>query len=59
MSLRLEEYFKEKAKANQGARTEENRVCQISNKQEIDTKKELSKVSGVSYDTIYKVKDLK
>lgn len=44
----------EKAKSQQ-ARTEENRVCQISDEQAIDTKKELAKVAGVSHDTISKV----
>ena len=40
-----------KAKENQ-LRTTENRVCQISDKQRVDTKKELAKIAGVSHDTI-------
>ena len=47
----------ERAKAQQ-ARTEENRVCQISDEQAIDTKKELAKVAGVSHDTIAKVETI-
>ena len=43
-----------KAKENQ-LRTLENRVRQKSDKQEIDTKKELAKAAGVSHDTIHKV----
>lgn len=58
LSLMLEEFFKEKAKENQ-VRTEENRVCQISDKQKVDTKKELAKIAGVSHDTIHKVKEIK
>lgn len=64
LSLRLEEYFRAKGLENKkvggkvGADiTNGNRDCQISDKavEKIDTKKELAKVSGVSYDTIYKV----
>ena len=57
LALQLEEVFKEKAKENQ-LRTTENRVRQISDKQEIDTKKELAKVAQVSHDTIAKVKKI-
>jgi len=55
LALELESLFREKAKENQ-IRTTENRVRQISDKQEIDTKKELAKVASVSHDTIAKVK---
>ena len=54
LALRLKPVIAEKAKAQQ-ARTEENRVCQISDEQAIDTKKELAKIAGVSHDTIAKV----
>lgn len=54
LALRLKPVIAEKAKSQQ-ARTEENRVCQISDEQAIDTKKELAKVAGVSHDTISKV----
>jgi N6-adenosine-specific RNA methylase IME4 len=57
LALQLESVFKEKAKQNQ-IRTAENRVCQKSDKQEIDTKKELAKVANVSHDTIAKVKKI-
>lgn len=54
LALRLKEAIAAEAKANQ-ERTAENRVRQISDKQSIDTKKELAKVAGVSHDTIHKV----
>lgn len=54
LALRLKPMIADRAKAQQ-ARTEENRVCQISDEQAIDTKKELAKVAGVSHDTIAKV----
>ena len=54
LALRLKETIAAQAKANQ-ERTAENRVRQISDKQAIDTKKELAKVAGVSHDTIHKV----
>jgi N6-adenosine-specific RNA methylase IME4 len=57
LALQLEEVFSAKAKENQ-LRTFENRVCQKSDKQEIDTKKELAKVANVSHDTIAKVKKI-
>jgi 16S rRNA G966 N2-methylase RsmD len=57
LALELEDVFSKKAKENQ-IRTSENRVRQISDKQEIDTKKELSKVASVSHDTIAKVKKI-
>jgi len=57
LALELEDVFSKKAKENQ-IRTSENRVRQISDKQEIDTKKELSKVANVSHDTIAKVKHI-
>lgn len=54
----------EKAKVNQGARTDLTSVRNLTNVsskkfESVDTKKELAKVSGVSYDTIYKVKEIK
>lgn len=54
LALKYKPLIAAKAKENQ-IRTTENRVCQISDKQEIDTKKELAKVAGVSHDTINKV----
>ena len=54
LALRLKEAIAAEAKAKQ-ERTAENRVRQISDKQAIDTKKELAKVAGVSHDTIHKV----
>lgn len=56
LALELKPLYAAKAKKNQ-VRTSENRVCQISDKQEqpVDTKKELAKVAGVSHDTIAKV----
>lgn len=54
LALKLKPIITEQAKKQQ-ARTSENRVRQISDKQEIDTKKELAKVAGVSHDTIHKV----
>lgn len=57
LALRLKPVIAEKAKAQQ-IRTEENRVCQKSDKQAIDTKKELAKAAGVSHDTIAKVETI-
>lgn len=57
LALRLKPVIAEKAKSQQ-SRTEENRVCQISDEQAIDTKKELAKVAGVSHDTISKVEHI-
>lgn len=45
LALKYKPLIAAKAKENQ-IRTTENRVCQISDKQEIDTKKELAKVAG-------------
>lgn len=58
LSLMLEEFFKEKAKENQGTRTD---ILQKSAKslEAVDTREELSKLAGVSHDTIYKVKEIK
>lgn len=55
LALQLEDVFKEKAKENQGLRTD---ICQKSDKSitPIDTKKEVAKVANVSHDTIAKVK---
>jgi hypothetical protein len=68
LSLRLEDYFKQKAEENLkfGGRpkSEENGLPKSANllKSEIkkvDTREELSKIAGVSHDTIYKVKEIK
>lgn len=49
-------FFADKAKENQGARTDilRDNICQISdrseeNKKPIDTKKEIAKIAGVSH----------
>ena len=57
LALRLKPIIAAQAKAQQ-IRTAENRVCQISDKQEIDTKKEIAKAAGVSHDTIAKVEKI-
>lgn len=54
--LKLKPVIAEKAKANQGTRTD---ICQNSDKSSIDTKKELAKLAGVSHDTIHKVEKIK
>lgn len=51
LALKLKPIIAEKAKEQQGARTD---ICQKSDKS-IDTKKEVAKVAGVSHDTIHKV----
>jgi len=56
LALELEQVFRDKAKANQIRKPES--VCQKSDKQNIDTKKELAKIANVSHDTIAKVKVL-
>lgn len=58
LSLMLEKFFKEKAKENQGTRTD---ILQKSAKslEAVNTREELSKLAGVSHDTIYKVKEIK
>lgn len=58
LALALKPLIAKKAKKQQ-VRTAENRVRQISDRQEIDTKKELAKVAGVSHDTIHKVEKIK
>jgi len=71
LALELEDIFKEKAKENQGKRTD---ICQNSDKsldlfseekpvkinkiEPIDTKKEVAKVANLSHDTIAKVKKI-
>ena len=52
LALRLKPVIAEKAKENQGERTD---ICQKSDRSSIDTKQELAKVAGVSHDTIAKV----
>ncbi len=69
LALILEPLISEKAKAQQGTRTDlkADNICQISDKsikeqvkplKPIDTKKELAKIAGVSHDTISKVKKI-
>lgn len=52
LALRLKPMIAERAKANQGERTD---ICQKSDRSSVDTKQELAKVAGVSHDTIAKV----
>jgi N6-adenosine-specific RNA methylase IME4 len=66
LALRLKPVFEEKAKENLrvAAETTNNKLydtpCQKSDKplKEVDTKKELSKIAGVSHDTIAKVQKI-
>lgn len=55
LALKLKPVIAEKAKEQQGARTD---ICQKSDRSSIDTKKELAKVAGVSHDTIHKVETI-
>ena len=55
LALKLKPLMTEKAKENQGTRTD---ICQKSDRSPIDTKKELAKVAGVSHDTIHKVEKI-
>ena len=57
LALRLEETVAARAKANQ-VRKPADSVCQKSDKQTIDTKKEIAKVANVSHDTVAKVKKI-
>jgi len=57
LALRLEENISARAKANQ-VRKPGDSVCQISDKQKIDTKKEVAKAASVSHDTVAKVKKI-
>lgn len=52
LALRLKPVIAERAKENQGERTD---ICQKSDRSSIDTKQELAKAAGVSHDTIAKV----
>ena len=52
LALRLKPIIAERAKENQGERTD---ICQKSDRSSIDTKKELARAAGVSHDTIAKV----
>lgn len=54
LALKLKPSFIKRAKANQ-ERTAENRENQKSDKQRMNTNKELAKIAGVSHDTIHKV----
>ena len=56
LALKLKPIIKEKAKAKQSEAG--GAVRQKSDKAEIDTKKELAKVAGVSHDTIHKVETI-
>jgi len=56
LALELESVFKEKAKEQQIRKPES--ACHISDKQIIDTKKEVAKIANVSHDTIAKVKKI-
>lgn len=51
LALRLKPVIAEKAKEQQGERTD---ICQNSDRSSIDTKRELAKLAGVSHDTIAK-----
>ena len=55
LSLREEGLIRERAKQNQGTRTD---LCQNSDKSfvPVDTKKEIARQAGVSHDTIHKAK---
>ena len=57
LALRLEENIAARAKANQ-VRKPADSVCQKSDKQKIDTKKEVAKAASVSHDTVAKVKKI-
>ena len=54
LALKLKPLIAEKAKENQGTRTD---ICQKSDKS-VDTKKELATIAGVSHDTIHKVETI-
>ncbi len=68
LALRMENLFKEKAKENQGARTDlieivENLEDNIPKKsaecfKPIETRQEIAKIAGVSHDTVRKVKKI-
>ncbi|MBU0846960.1 DNA modification methylase [Patescibacteria group bacterium] len=55
LALQIEGLFQEKAKENQGIRTDLTSVRNLTN---VDTKKELAKIANVSHDTIMKVKKI-
>jgi predicted kinase len=56
LALELESVFSERAKENQGQRTD---IKQISAESKpIETRKELAKIANVSHDTIAKVKKI-
>ncbi len=61
LAIVLKPIIEKKAKAHQGQRTDLN-ICQNSDKsvsENIDTKKELAKIAGVSHDTIHKTEVIK
>ena len=55
LALKLEDFYRAKAKENQGVRTD---LTSVRNLTKVDTKKELAKIAGVSHDTISKVKKI-
>jgi N6-adenosine-specific RNA methylase IME4/DNA-binding XRE family transcriptional regulator len=55
LALKLKELFHNKAKENQGARTDLTSVRILTN---VDTKKELAQIAGVSHDTISRVEKI-
>ena len=57
LALLKEGFIAKKAKEQQIRKPDS--VCQISDKQKIDTKKEVAKIAGVSHDTVAKVKKIK
>ncbi len=56
LALELEPLIAARAKENQGTRTD---LTSVRNLTEVDTKKELAKIAGVSHDTIAKVKKIR
>jgi site-specific DNA-methyltransferase (adenine-specific) len=59
LALKLKPMFEEKAKGKQLSTLKQNTVSQISDeREEINTKKELAKIAGVSHDTIAKVQKI-
>lgn len=60
LALRLEDVLKEKAKVQQGKRTDilQNSVKSYEPPEAINTQKALAKTANVSHDTIYKVKKI-
>ncbi len=59
LSLLLEGFFKEKASEKEFERKTTFQKSEKSNLETVNTAKEISKIAGVSHDTIYKVKEIK